>query len=60
MSQRKERFEEFSLFFNNSKEVFSKLAENEKSNKDLDCFYSFRITPGGWDGGHDKRRIEVW
>ena len=60
MSNRLKRIEKFKKFYDDSNNVFSRIAENDHSHKHLDDLFSLHVCPGGRMGGVNEKIIEVF
>ena len=60
MNNRLKRIEDFKKFYNDSKNFFNDIAENDHSHKHLDDLFSLCICPGGRMGGVNEKTIEVF
>ncbi len=60
MSNRQKRIYKFNEFKNNLKIIFNDFVANDKSSERLARLCPLRIVPGGRDGGHDEKFVEVF
>lgn len=60
MSDRIKRIADFDAFREKAKELFDSFAQVDSSNKRLHDLFSLCICPGGRNGGHDKKSVEVF
>ena len=54
------KYEIYKLFQSKVQELFRKISGNDKSVEEITSYYHFHICPGGSNGGHDKRSIEIF
>lgn len=60
MTDRQRRYSDFDDFHENSKEIFEGYAKIDPSNKRLKDLFNLCITPGGRNGGLNKKVVEVF
>lgn len=58
--KRLKRYKDFEKFFVNAKTIFAEYESNDERSKTLAAHYSLYTVPGGRDGGHDKRLVQVF
>ncbi len=60
MLNRIDKYNHFKTFYENSKKTFAEISKKDESNDQFDKYYCLSITPGGWNGGLDKRVVQVF
>lgn len=57
---RSEKYDDFQQFLKESNRLFNELMTEDEDSIYFDKQYSLHIVPGGWNGGIDKRILEVF
>jgi hypothetical protein len=55
-----ERYQRFQEFLNESSKTFAEIAREDEDHEFYDREYGLCIVPGGWNGGVDRRVLEVF